>query len=602
MPEQNSPAGAVWNGVSQTTVATTESDSLEQNQDARNVLICLAVFAGEVLLAWPFADLAFGDDVAYSHVAYMLSRTGHLVFNSWEAAMMLQQAYWGALFIRLFGFSFVCMRLSTIPLALGAVLLCYKLVRRAGLRPQNALFVTLLFALCPLYLPLAVSFMTDVPAIFFMFASFYSFARAEESAGERGSYGWLALGALLGFIGGTGRQIVWLVPVIVLPYLAWVKRKHRWLRLSAEAAWVGVLAALNYTTFWFNHQLYAVFQPPVLGEIKLAIKHPLATVNITARLCMMIVLLVLPAAIPFLVQSAVDTWRGPRLRKILVATLLLMVLAAIAIHPSLASLPWVSNTLDWQGIHGDGPLPGRPIVLIRPIRAILAVAVYVAVCLLAGELNKIGDLAKVVWPAVRDANGKTFTLVAMSLVSAVYFPLIVVRASGFTIFDRYLLPLLPCVSTLLLLLCEAKNPADERMLRRAVRVSWTLLIVFGSYTILSTQDYWSLARARVAATKKLETAKIPRSEVDAGMEYNGWTQLMINGRLNWWYVKNPPGAYRPGYGITPDVVPAYRLEYAPNPPETAPSEFGSVSYFSLLPPFHKQVSIDRVVIPSKGIR
>jgi hypothetical protein len=602
MPEQNSPAEAVWDGVSRTTVTTINTDSTEQNQDARNVLICLAVFTAEVLLAWPFADLAFGDDVAYSHVAYILTRTGHLIFNGWEAAMMLQQAYWGALFIRLFGFSFVCMRLSTIPLALGAVVLCYKLARRAGLRPQNALFVTLLFALCPLYLPLAVSFMTDVPAIFFMFASFYAFARAEESVGEPGSYGWLALGAVTGFIGGTGRQIVWLVPVIVLPYLAWVKREHRWFRLWAEAAWVGVLAGLNYTTFWFNHQLYTVFQPSVLSELKLAIKHPFATVNITARLYMMLVLLVLPAAIPLLLQSSVETWRGPRLRKIIVATLLLVVLAAIAIHPSLASLPWVSNTLDWEGIHGDGPLPGRPIVLTRPIRAVLAVAVYVAVCILAGELNKIGELAKRAWPVVRDAKEGTFTLAAMSLVSAAYFFLVIVRASEFTVFDRYLLPLLPCAATLLLLPSQAKSLSGQRMLRRAMRASWTLLIVFGAYAILSTQDYWSLARARVEATRRLESAKIPRSGVDAGMEYNGWTQLLINGRLNWWYVKNPPGAYRPGYGITPDVVPLYRLEYAPNPPETVPSEFGSVPYFSLLPPFHKQVSIDRVVVASKGDR
>ena len=61
------------------------------------------------------------------------------------------------------------------------------------------------------------------------------------------------------------------------------------------------------------------------------------------------------------------------------------------------------------------------------------------------------------------------------------------------------------------------------------------------------------------------------------------------------WVKNPPGAYRPEFGITPNVVPVYRLEYQPTA-ESAPSEFGSVPYSSLLPPFHKHVSIDRVVI------
>lgn len=592
----------MWSGASQTAVATVKTDSSERNQDARNVLVCLAVFAAEVLLAWPFADLAFGDDVAYSHVAYLLSRTGHLIFNGWEAAMMLPQAYWGALFIRMFGFSFVCMRISTVPFALGTVALCYKLVRRTGLRPRSAVFVTLLFSLCPVYLPLAVSFMTDVPAIFFMFVSLYSFALAEESAGEPRGYGWLALGALTGFIGGTGRQVVWLVPVVVLPYLAWVRRGQRWFRISAEAMWVGVLAGLNYTTFWFNHQPYAVFQPSVFSELKLVISRPLPTINTTARLCLMLLLLILPAAIPLLFRSSKETWQGPRVRKIIVATLLLAVLVAIAVHPSLASIPWVSSTFDWQGINGDAPLPGRPIVLITPIRALVAVSVYSAACILAGELWNLRRWSGHILRYLLAPPSGGFMLAAMSMVSVVYFILIVVRAAEFSVFDRYLLPLLPCASCVLLRLFETHNLDAERMLRKAMPVAWTLLLVFGTYAILSTQDYWALAQARLEATRRLEAAKVPRTAVDAGMEYNGWTQLMINGQLNWQYVKNPPGAYRPGFGITPEVVPIYRLEYAPGPPETAQSEFGSVPYFSFLPPFHKQVAIDRVVAPSAGNR
>jgi hypothetical protein len=68
---------------------------------------------------------------------------------------------------------------------------------------------------------------------------------------------------------------------------------------------------------------------------------------------------------------------------------------------------------------------------------------------------------------------------------------------------------------------------------------------------------------------------------------------MVSGRMNNRSVVNPPGAYRPELSQTPSVIPVYRLEYAPTP-ETVPSEFGLVGYFSLLPPFHKQVSIDRL--------
>jgi len=577
------------------------SDSASRHTDTRNLLLCIVLEVIALILVWPFANIGYGDDVAYAHLALTLERTGRLVYNGWESAFLISHACWGALFIRVFGFSFVCLRLSTIPFALGAVGLCYKLVRRAGLQPRTAVFVTLLFALCPLYLPVAVSYMTDVPAIFFMFAAFYSFARAEESAGEPKGYGWLALGVATGFIGGTGRQVVWLVPVIVLPYLAWVRRQQRWFRLSAEAAWVAVLAGLNFTTSWFNHQLYTIFQPSVFSELILMIKHPFATVNITARLFMMLILFTLPAAIPLILRSFAETWRGPLGRKLLVATLLLVVLAAIAIHPSLASLPWISSTLNWQGINGDAPLPGRPIVLIRPIRVLVAITVYFAVCILAGEVWNIRRLARRALQIVVEPSGGGFMFAAMSLVSVVYFVLLLIRGADFDIFDRYLLPILPWAATAALLWFAKDNPRSEGMLRKSMPIAWALLAVLAFYAIASTQDLWALAKARVEATRKLEAGGVPRTAIDAGSEYNAWTELMNSGRINSRWVRNPPGSYNPNFSQTPSVVPEYRLEYAPTP-ETAPSEFGSVPYVSLLPPFHKQVSIDRVLRASTSDR
>jgi hypothetical protein len=570
------------------------SDSTWQRIDTRNVLLCVVLAAAALILIWPFANIGYDDDVAYAHLAQTLEHTGHLVYNGWESAFLISHALWGALLIRVFGFSFVGLRLSTVPFALGAIGLCYSLVRRAGLEPRKAVFVTLLFGLCPLYLPVAVSFMTDVPAIFSMFASFYSFARAEESAGEPKSYGWMALGVAMGFIGGTGRQVVWLVPVIVLPYLAWARREQRAFRITAEAAWVIVLAGVKLTTSWFNQQLYTIFQPSVFSELILVIKHPFAAANITVRLFMMLVLLTLPAAIPLILRSSAETWRGPRGRKIMVAILLLIVLAAIAIHPSLASLPWVSSTLNWQGINGDAPLPDRPIVLVRPIRVVVAICVYFAVCILAGEVWNVRQLARGFWRSLRETSSRDFVLGSMSMVMVVYFFLLEVRASEFDIFDRYLLPVVPWAATVLLLWFEKDNPDTTGMMRRASPFAWTLLAILAFYGIASTQDYWALAEARVAATRRLEAAGVARSAIDAGFEYNAWTELINSGRINSRWVRNPPGSYNPNFSQTPSVVPEYRLEYALTP-ETSPSDFGSVPYFSVLPPFHKKVRIDRLV-------
>ena len=574
------------------------SNSVTARIDLRNVFICAAILAAAIVIVWPVGEISYADDPAYTYIAQQAAQTGHFVYNGWEPTIMILHAYWGALFIRLFGFSFDCVRFSTLPFAFGSVVFCYLLVRRAGLQARDALFVTALFVLCPLFLPVAVSYMTDVPGLFFLFASLYALTRAAEASGEGRGYGWLALGVILGFLGGTGRQVAWLAPLVVLPYLAWLRRSQRWFAWVSLAAWAAVFGGVAWVIAWFNRQPYVVPQTSLISELKMAVQKPQWEIAITARLLLMILLLCLPAAAPLVWEAWKKTWSGSLLRKLLVSVLLIGVIAAILIHPSLASFPWLASTLNWEGINGSAPLPGRPIVITRPIRVAVALVVYAVACILAGELVNLRELARRASRPFFDETGDRFALVAMSLVSVVYFALTAIRSVHFDIFDRYLLPVLPLVATVLLLWANSeKHGAVFRHL--AMPVALALLAVLGSYAILSTQDLWALARARIAATRKLEAAGVPRTAIDAGSEYNAWTELKISGRLNSRWVVYPPDAYRPGLSQTPNVVPQYRLEYAPTA-ETAPSEFGFVPYFSLLPPFHKRVSIDRVVAPSSS--
>lgn len=576
----------------------TNHDPLTRKTDIRNIFICVAILAAAIVIAWPVGEISYADDSAYTQMALQAARTGHFTYNGWEAAVMILHVYWGALFIRLFGFSFDCVRFSTLPFAFGSVVFCYLLVRRAGLQAREALFVTALFALCPLFLPVAVSYMTDVPGLFFLFASVYALTRASEASLLGRGYGWLALGVILGFLGGTGRQAAWLAPLVVLPYLAWLRRSQRLFAGISLAAWVAVFGGVAWVMMWFNRQPYVEPQTPLISELKIAMQKPELVIEITARMLLMILLLCLPAAIPLVWEAWRKTWSGALPRTLLVSALLICVIVAILIHPSLASFPWLFSTLNWEGINGSQPLPGRPIVITRPIRMAVALAVYAVACILAGELVNLRELARRAWRIFFDETGDQFALAAMTLVSVVYFALTVIRGSHFDIFDRFLLPILPLAATVFLLWANSEK-CGAVFGRWAMPVALALLAVLGAYAIFSTQDLWALARARIAATRKLEAAGVARTAIDAGSEYNVWTELQINGRINGHRVVNPPGAYRPELSPTPSVVPQYRLEYEPTA-KTAPSEFGSVPYFSLLPPFRKQVSIDRVVTPSSS--
>src|ERR1700710_1095949 len=124
-------------------------------------LACALAVVVCVLAAWPFAAMPFNDDFSYSFTARELARSGRLVYNGWASAALVPQWYWGALFIKLFGFSFTVERLSTLPIAAAVGFVGYALARRCGLRRNYAALSSLTLAISPLFLPLAASFMTD---------------------------------------------------------------------------------------------------------------------------------------------------------------------------------------------------------------------------------------------------------------------------------------------------------------------------------------------------------------------------------------------------------------------------------------------------------
>ena len=580
--------------MAETIIESNIPNPASRRTDRRNLLLAVLITATAMLLVWPFAEIPFADDFAYTHVALRLTQTGHFLYNGWEFSILVAHVCWGALFIRLFGFSFESVRFSTIPFALGAVAFCYLLVRRAGLKPSYAYLTTLLLGLSPLFVPLSTSYMTDVPCLFFTLAALYALSRAAEEGERFHGYLWLALGTVVGIVGGTGRQVVWLVPLSILPYLAWVMRRQLRFAIASAFAWVLTVGVVAGVSAWFNRQLYVCQQPSTVNELKIAMHEPGRAINIGARLALMLLFVILPAASPLVWRAWLNTWRGTRVRQIFVGTLFLALFCAIYIHPSLASIPWVNSTFNWEGINGTAPLLGRPIVLTTPIRALAALAVYAAVCILAGELLDFRFWAIRAWNCLVNPPDRRFAMPAMFLFSAVYFVLLVIRGMDIDLSDRYLLPFMPCAAAILLLWFCAENHDVKRMQRRAMPFAWIILAVLASYALLSTQDIWSLARARVIATRRLEAAGIPRTAIDAGMEYDGWTQVLTTGHVNERWVKNPPEVYRPGLGTTPEVVPVYRVEYQPTP-ESIPTQFGTVPYFSLLPPFHKQVSIDRVL-------
>ena len=118
-------------------------------------IVCALLVAASVLGTIPVLEMGVNDDWSYTYIARGLAASGHFVYTGWANTMIGVQAWWAALFIKLFGFSFTLVRLSTLPLAVGCALLLYRLSREAGLNPSFALFGALSITLSPVFIPMA---------------------------------------------------------------------------------------------------------------------------------------------------------------------------------------------------------------------------------------------------------------------------------------------------------------------------------------------------------------------------------------------------------------------------------------------------------------
>ena len=127
------------------------------------IWLTIALAAIVVVYVNPLRETEVDDDFAYALTVRHLLDTGQYRLNDWLTANMPFQAYWGALFARLGGYSHSNLRLSTLVLWAFALVAFYFLCREHGLdRQQAGLLVLGLFS-SPLAFKMSFSFMTDVP-------------------------------------------------------------------------------------------------------------------------------------------------------------------------------------------------------------------------------------------------------------------------------------------------------------------------------------------------------------------------------------------------------------------------------------------------------
>jgi hypothetical protein len=528
------------------------------------------------------------DDFSYIWTARVMADTGRFHYNGWATAMLGWQIYLGALFIKFFGFSFTVVRASIVVVGMATAALLQRLYLRMGLTPWNATLATLTIVLSPLFLPLAASFMTDVPGLFVILICLYGCIRAVQATSDRAAIQWLIFAALSNAIGGTVRQIAWLGVLVLVPSTAWVMRRRRGALVVAAALWILSAAFIAGCMYWFKKQPYSVSEPllvqPYPGEPVLFHIHYLS------HRYLAIPLLLLPILIAFAVRYPVkERWARIQAAAVVVAVVVGGGLC-VAIWPGKLHtvsqyllVPFSDGELSTKGFDIGGFAGNRPDVLSMPVRITLTLLTFSAFLAFLLSIVNASRLKKVLGADNGGQISNQTLLTVLGPFTAGYLLLIVTRAA---VFERYFLPFL-CIFPIFLL-----RFYQARVASRLPVLMVIFVMLFAAYGVVTLHDFLASDRAGLEAADELCAAGVPRSEIRANVEYDGWTQIELTGHLapkkrlhpnppcvSWWESDDP--AIHPHYELS------YDLTCFPE------SEFPPVEYTTWLPPYHQKLYILR---------
>jgi Dolichyl-phosphate-mannose-protein mannosyltransferase len=537
----------------------------------RSLIICFIILAAAIAATVPVVEMPVNDDFSYSRVAFNVAETGRLIYSGWGSPIVGIQAYWAAIFIKLFGFSFQTLRFAALPFTFGGAALLQALFKRSGVNPAIAIFGVLCILLSPLAIPMEPSFMTDIPSFFFVLLAIWCSSRAIDSPTGAKLLLWAFYAIMAGLAGATIRQTVSLVLIVCIPFVAWhAKKKSHAVAVFAMLA--VALAGVVSLNAWYQIQPYAVPLPLI---DKANFKGWRMAAYCAASDSLEIGLLLLPALL-----LTVSLWRRFSYRAWAAFILSGLFVSQILWYfwrtrPYLPKIPFGAiggNMVTQWGMIGENLeiLGTKPLILPNWVQsALVALSIslmFPAVILASRAIPVAKSLGEA--KALSRAHPAFLFLV---LYASAYLPLILLRVYVGAAFDRYLFPILP---PLVLAICMLPG----LRLRIPGAAAWIALAASACLGIGITHDYFSELRGRLEATGQLERIGIPRADISAGLESDLWYEMKCSGHANDPMIIYPRSAYRPmtdhAYPIdppfwlwpfTPSITFEYILTLSPQP-------------------------------------
>lgn len=479
----------------------------------RYLLLLFILFLLAEFIVNPLGEFPLNDDWSYAKTVLIMIQEGDIYIGSWCAMTLASHAVWGFLFVKLFGFSFIVLRFSTLVSSLIGIATLYKLVFSIS-KNQTLAFVTGLTLLFnPLYFNLSNTYMTDVNFNTWLILAFY-FAYSFFETRKPLPF------ALVFFISAAlvlNRQFGILLPVgFTSACLLLSEKKWRYVILAAIGT-LGVFAIFKwYEAYVYRvlpgYSAYVIFNTLNLTDAALLKR---IGVNIIERYKLMTTsLLVYVSPLAFIwYRSFASRVKPVELFAIVLVSLFVFMPALVHtqfpngnIFTNMALGPETfyyssAGSFSREKYHTYSALFDRVLVFSKYLLSLVSTTALT--CYLYCLFRKRNP-----------RNPSTLNPFKTMIVvfSIIYFLALCVSIS---FFDRYIIPI---ISVVLLLIGSTTDAKPARVLP-----GFIILVLFAYVSVFGTKDYLTLNRARWEAVNTLKSEKgVGVDRINAGFEVNHW--------------------------------------------------------------------------------
>lgn len=480
-----------------------------------------------VLVAHHFGALGIprNDDWSYMLAAFRFAETGRLDLNGWAAVNVVGQIVPAAPTVWAFGRQPSLLQLVTVAFGLMGLVALFQLGCTQVTRPR-ALFVALMVCVSPLWAPLVVSYMTDVPAFALAMVTLTVGAVAFRRVGSvveirTGVY---LIALAFGFWAYTVRDNMIVVPVALTAVAGWCawagSRRDRMAVLVGLGGWV--LAFLAFQLWKHGATGYQsprlTLDPRVVSK---GVRRSMQTLPTVGLLLAPAVFLAGPVR-----AVRASFARAPRTAA----------LVAVAVGGTAATVLvlrgrplGVGNYLERNGALGNFVLRGGRAPLlpppIFPLIGALAIAV-VTVTAIASVRPVVDEVVRLGSSGFAPPRDPGAFVVALAWVGLGVF-MVGSSALGNALWDRYVIVIVPLVALSLLRAVRPAPGVSARPRRTGAVVALVALGAFGLVYDANSASYdgsrWDVAATAVRAVGD-------SARVDGGFEwvdYHAGTEVYL---------------------------------------------------------------------------